>query len=389
MRDILATIYSLSRATRAEIAAQTKLNNASVSRALQHLVSVGLVRKLGEMDSGGGRPREVLSLNEDAAAFLAIDLEGVTVRFARTNLAGAIISRWEEVIPISAVFPVQKLYHGIDLILRDLTPSERDRVLAIGVSYPGLLDEHGLLTAVNLGWREIPLGQLLADRYALPAFFERDEGTCIRAERSHGQARDSRNWIYLLASHGIGVGLVVDGHHISGQTNMAGELGHVVIDPSSSVLCRCGKSGCLETVASTPAIVQRYAELVGRRARSLIDTSLDEIFARARRGDSAALAVIDRAGRAIGLALSHAVNLLNPELIVLGGDIASGEDLLTPRVREELNRHALPQLAETVRILSSNFGPDIRLRGAASLAFHRCVSNPKLLAKLCATAALG
>jgi predicted NBD/HSP70 family sugar kinase len=236
---------------------------------------------------------------------------------------------------------------------------------------------------VNLGWREVPLGRLLSERYGLPVFLERDEGTCIRAERSHGQARHSRNWIYLLASHGIGVGLVVDGHHVSGHAHMAGELGHMVIDPGSAVLCRCGKTGCLETVASTPAMIRRYGELAGHRPPFSIVASMHEIFARARQGDSAALTVLDEAARAIGLALSHAVNLLNPELIVVGGDLAAGDELMAPRIREQMQRHALPQLAASVGLVASTLGPDIRLRGAASLAFHRCVSNPKLLGKLC------
>jgi predicted NBD/HSP70 family sugar kinase len=383
VKEILATLYRLSPATRADIAAKTTLNNASVSRALQLLMDAEIIRKLGERESGGGRPREVLSLNPDAGSFVAIDLEGVTVRFAHTDLLGGILRRWEEVVPLSEPLPVKKLFDGVDVVLRELTPSQREGVLAIGVSFPGLLDERGLLTAVNLGWHEVALEPLLRERYDLPVFLERDEGTCIRAERSHGAAGEARNWIYLLASNGIGVGIVVDGHHLFGHNHMAGELGHMVIDPSSPARCGCGKRGCLETVATTPAIIRHYAELTGGHPVELTRTSLAEIFARARRGDAAAASSIERAGKAIGVALSHAVNLLNPELIVLGGDLAAGDDLLTPLITGELQRHTLPQLLAPVRIVASELGPDIRLRGAASLAFHGCLSNPELLARLC------
>lgn len=386
VKDILATLYRLRAATRADIAVKTTLNNASVSRALQLLMDAGIIRKLGERESGGGRPREILDLNPDAGSFISIDLEGVTARCAHTDLLGGILRRWEELVPFSEPLSIRKLFDGIDVVLRDLTPSRRAGVLAIGVSFPGLLDEQGLLTAVNLGWKGVPLERLLRERYHLPVFLERDEGTCIRAERTHGAAGDARNWVYLLASNGIGVGLVVDGHHLYGHNHMAGELGHMVIDPSSSVRCGCGKQGCLETIASTPAIIRHYAELTGQHTVTLTRTSLSDIFDHARRGDAAALASVERAAQVIGIALSHAVNLLNPELIVLGGDIAAGDDLLTPLITAELQRHVLPQLMAPVRLVASELGPDIRLRGAASLAFHGCLSTPDLLARLYQTA---
>lgn len=378
IKEILATLYRLHKATRAEIAGRSSLNNASVSRGLQQLTDAGVIRKLGEIDSGGGRPREVLALEPDAAAFVAIDLEGATVQFARTSLTGEIIRRSEAAVPLGGVLPLESLFGGIAGVTRGLPQKGPGAPLAIGISFPGLLDQNGLLTALNLGWHDVPLKRLLQERCKTPVFLERDEQTCIRAERQYGCARDSRNWIYLLASNGIGVGLVVDGHHVSGHTQMAGELGHIVVDPSSTALCGCGKRGCLETVASTAAILRQYAD--GSRKRP---ASLAEVFDCARAGDPIALAVTERAARAIGLALSHAVNLLNPELLVIGGDIAAGQDLLVPVLQEELNRHALPQLAGSVKIVTSELGPDIRLRGAASLAFHACLGDPKLLAKVC------
>jgi predicted NBD/HSP70 family sugar kinase len=376
-------LYRIRPATRADVVTRAKLNSASVSRGLQQLIETGVIRKLGELESGGGRPRELLAINPEGAAFVAVDLEGVAVRFARTDLLGSVRCRGEEAVPLGHRFPVEKVFEGIDTVLRDASSAERERVLALGVSFPGLMTGEGLLTAVNLGWRDVPLERLLRDRFQLPVFLERDEGTCIRAERSHGRSREARNWIYLLVSNGVGVGLVVDGHHVSGHSRMSGELGHITVDTQAGVRCQCGKYGCLETVASTPAVIQHYGYLSGHPPASLAGISLAQIFELARRGDPAALKAVERAGMALGLALSHAINLLNPELILLGGDIAPGEDLLMPLLRRQFERHALPQLARAVQIASSNLGPDLRLRGAASLAFHRCLADPRLLARLC------
>ena len=134
------------------------------------MIDAGVIRKLGELDSGGGRPREVLSLETQAGAFVAIDLEGVTVRFARTNLTGEIVRRCEVLVPFGKSLPLDALFDGIDTVLQDLPPNGRDTVLAIGVSFPGVLDRNGLLTAVNLGWRDVPLEGLLRYRYQLPVF---------------------------------------------------------------------------------------------------------------------------------------------------------------------------------------------------------------------------
>lgn len=381
LRDILTVLYRTRPATRADVVAHARLNNASVSRGLQQLIEAGVIRKLGELESGGGRPRELLAINPDAAEFVAVDLEGVAVRFARTDLLGSIRRRWEQVVSLKHQFPVEKVFEGIDIVLRDAAPAQR--VLALGVSFPGLMTQEGLLTAVNLGWRDVPLAKLLCERFHLPVFLERDEATCIRAERSHGRAKEARNWIYLLVGNGVGVGLVVDGRHVSGHNHMSGELGHITVDMQSNIQCQCGKYGCLETIASTPAIIQHYGQLTGHPPASLADISLAQIFERARRGDSAAMRCVERAGLALGLALSYAINLLNPELILLGGDIIPGEDLIAPLLRRQLERYALPQLARQVEIAASDLGPDIRLRGAASLAFHRCLADPRLLARLC------
>jgi predicted NBD/HSP70 family sugar kinase len=381
LRDILTVLYRIRPATRADVADHAKLNTASVSRGLQLLADCGLILKIGERESGGGRPREVISIDPSAGAFLAIDLEGVTIRCALTDFFGGIQLRWEERVSLGESLPIEKVFEGIDTLLRQ-SETGRNRVHAIGVSFPGLLDEQGRLTAVNLGWRGMPLQKLLTQQYKLPVFLERDEATCIRAERSHGQVQHVRDWIYLIVSNGVGVGLVVDGRHVSGHTQMSGELGHVTVDADSALRCQCGKYGCLETVASTPAILAHYRKLLNGRTGDS-DVSLREIFERARDGDTSALAAIERAGKALGLALSHAVNLLNPELIMLGGDAVAGEDLLIPSLKSAIERHALPQLAAAIRFVVSDLGPDIRLRGAASLAFHGCLNSPMLLNRLC------
>jgi predicted NBD/HSP70 family sugar kinase len=163
---------------------------------------------------------------------------------------------------------------------------------------------------------------------------------------------------------------------------MAGEIGHLTIDPDAEDQCGCGKKGCLEAIASSPNIVRQYCERTGHR-RQMRALRVTDVFERARSKDAAALTVVERAGRAIGIALSHAVNLLNPEIVILGGDLAAGEDLLLPAIQAQLARHVLPELMEGLRITTSGLGLDMRLRGAGALAFRKTLADPALLKKLC------
>jgi len=373
-------LHRIRPATRTALVEDTGLNAASVSRGLQVLLDAGLAVKTGELDSIGGRRSETLSLNPEAGYFVAVDLEGTRVRCARTDMLGDVQRMWEAPVRPEKGISLTQVHRGIESVLSGLTSAAARRVLAIGVSFPGLVDSSGRLTAVNLHWKDVPLEEELARRHGLPVYLEQDSVTGIRAEQVDGPAAGARNWIYLLAGNGVGVGLVIDGRYVHGGRGMAGEMGHVVIEPEAADLCQCGNRGCLEAITSSPNIVRQYIERTGRRPMA---AEVTEVFSRARQADPAAVEVIDRVGRAFGLALSHAVSILNPELILLTGDIVGAADLIIPRIQRELAQRTLPQLLDNLTLCASRLGPDVRLRGAATLAFDRIVNGPDWLPQLC------
>lgn len=383
LREILSVIYRGRTLTRADVIEATGLNSASVSHALRYLLQTGTILKVGEQHSNGGRPREVFMLNGEAGYFVAVDLEGRCIRFALTNFVGDIRCRWEEDFDFEQSMAVQKLVDGISRVVRDLNTRELTRVLAVGVSYPGFLDSQGLLTAVNLGWWKFPLVKEFKKALDWPVFLEHDKHTCILAERWLGCASNYSNGLFVIVERGIGVGIFVDGKPLEGWRDRAGELGHCKVVPGAEDLCNCGQRGCLEAIASSPNIVRQYLERSGEPQQRGHRMRVSDVFEKARQGDSTALAVIERAGTALGLALSHLVSLLNPEVIILGGDAISGEDVLLPVIKEEMARRTPPYLLDGVKVTHSGLGLDIRLRGAASLAFRSCLSDPALLRRMC------
>ncbi|MEK7754003.1 MAG: ROK family protein [Acidobacteriota bacterium] len=381
-RDILGLLYQRRTATRGEIIHSTGLNPACVSLTIQHLLKSGTIQCVGERRSTGGRKREVLKLNPEAGYFVVVDLEGTRVRVGLADFLGNIRYRWEEEIDLRQQYDVRRVLKGVEMIRRSLEGPARRRLIAAGVSYTGLMDQQGRVTAVNLGWKDYPLRQSIEDSLGMPVFYGNDGHCKILAERWGGVAENCPNCVYVLAGVGIGIGCFVDGHLLEGHDGMAGEFGHLTMDHSAGDRCNCGKTGCLEAIVSSPNIVRQYLELSGRPAEDPRGHPVTEVFAMAREGDSDALAVMDRAGRALGLALSHLVNILNPQLIVLGGDLIHGHDLLLGVIREELARHCAPKLADHLILRVSSLGHDGGLKGAAALAFLNSSQDRALLRRM-------
>jgi predicted NBD/HSP70 family sugar kinase len=187
----------------------------------------------------------------------------------------------------------------------------------------------------------------------------------------------------LIAEGGIGMGILADRNHLMGARGFSGEIGHCKFVPGAEDLCNCGQKGCLEAIASGVNIVRQYAERTGAESDKF---RFVDVLERARRGDSTALSIFERAGRAIGSALSTAISLLDPELVILGGDLIMAEDVMLPIIRDQIRLQTRPRSLEVVKIVVSGLGLDIRLRGAASLAFRNMLENRELVQRMCAPA---
>jgi predicted NBD/HSP70 family sugar kinase len=381
LRQILSLLYQRRNLSRFEIIDTTGLNAASVSRALRYLLGSGVLHKAGDCDVGTGRRRGVFTLNAEAGYFVALDLEGDRLRFGLTNFLGDVRCRWEECLEFRQPLLPEKVVEGIGKVTRDLDEFQLGRVLAVGVSYPGLLDAEGRLSAVNLGWTKVPLLAVLKEAFPWPVFMERDKETCIHAESWLGAAHNCSNALFLIAEGGIGMGILADRNHLMGARGFSGEIGHCKFVPGAEDLCNCGQKGCLEAIASGVNIVRQYAERTGAESDKF---RFVDVLERARRGDSTALSIFERAGRAIGSALSTAISLLDPELVILGGDLILAEDVMLPIIRDQIRLQTRPRSLEVVKIVVSGLGLDIRLRGAASLAFRNMLENREQVQRMCA-----
>lgn len=242
---------------------------------------------------------------------------------------------------------------------------------AIGVGVPGQVDpDTGVCWfSPNLHWREVPVAASLKQRFDVPVVVVNDVHAAAVAEHRRGAGRGYRHLVVVTVGTGIGGALVLDGALYRGAGGVAGELGHFTVDPQGYA-CNCGNVGCLETVAAGPAVARSAREAATTGSLLWGQHRLDAraVFAAARQGDECALAVVSAAAAQLGTVLAGVVNLLNPELVVIGGGVAGAGELLLGPVRAEIRRRSLPRAAATVEVVPARLGPEAGALGAALLA---------------------
>lgn len=309
---------------------------------------------------------------------LALDFGGT-----KLAAAAAVAGSRSFLARASAPSPQQKSAEVDRRIILELADEvlKGKRPAAVGVSFGGpVRQEDGvvLLSHHVPGWEKFPLAEWLRERFGAPTFVENDANAAALGEWHYGAGRGTRSFLYITISTGIGGGIVIAGELYRGADGLAGEIGHMTVDRNGP-RCSCGRRGCLEALASGPAIADRARKLLadrshpveGRVIRELVGGDLSLVTARevalaAKRGDPLAAEILRDAGEALGFALAQAITLLNPERVALGGGVVKAGEPFLRHVREAANRHAFP--GARVEIVVAELGDDAPLWGAVSLA---------------------
>jgi predicted NBD/HSP70 family sugar kinase len=359
---VLRAIYDLGPISRAEIARLSGLTRTSVGELVGELEQEGLAREVGRGPSTGGKAPTLVSLVDDAREVVTLDLGERTFNAALLDLRGEVrirISRDLEGRDGDAAVAV------VEELIDELLARPHQPILGIGVGAPGIVAGDGTIRwAVNLSWTDLPLGGILAARYQLPTIVANDSRAAALATfLFEGEDRPG-NLVAIKVGRGIGAGLVLDGELFGGDGDGAGEIGHIVVEPDGAE-CHCGRFGCLETVASAPAILLA-AEKAGLHARTL-----PELAAAAARGDDVALAVVRGAGRALGQAVANLIGILDVREIVVHGTVTALGDPWLDAIRDEATRRSLGPLARETRIVDGGIGEDLTLLGACALLLTR------------------
>lgn len=329
-RDLVLKIFFEStQISRAEISRMTGLTRTTVSDIVADLIAEGLVNEVGIGVSIGGKSPILLSLVDDRQFMIGLDLAYNQFRGAVVDLRGQICQMVS--LPVDNSIG-ERAIASTFAILDQLVRLPYKSFIGIGVGTPGLVNskEGVVVNSVNLEWQNLPLAQILHERYGLPVIVLNDCQAAAMGEfKFGGNPPASRNMVVVRVGHGIGAGVIIDGQIFSGDGGSAGEIGHITMiqdHQDHHLPCRCGKYGCLETLASARAVVQRAELLINQGLQSSLAASeapitLDRMVKAYQSGDPLTQDIIHQAGYYLGVAISALVNTLNIHRIILMGEM--------------------------------------------------------------------
>jgi predicted NBD/HSP70 family sugar kinase/biotin operon repressor len=364
------------RVSQADIARATGLSRSTISTLVLELRTAGLVTEFedGRKDAmpprrspPGGRPAVLLGLDDSAGTAVGIDFGHSHVRVGIANLSHQVTAERAREFQVDndAAGALDAAAAMVDEVLADARVG-RDRVIGVGMGIPGPIDRRtGTIGSASIlpGWVGLAPAEEMARRLQLTVEIDNDANVGALAEVYWGAGRGCSEVTYIKASTGIGAGIVISGQLHRGAVGTAGEIGHTTVDEQGP-LCRCGSRGCLETVAGGAAVVEQV-----RSTRSK-DLTLARVLELAAAGDPACRRAIADAGRQIGVSMAAVCNILNPELIIVGGHLSEAGDMLLGPLRESLRRYAVRAAVESVAVVQGVLGERAEMLGALALVLQ-------------------
>lgn len=370
-------LYVKGAKTNGDICSRFNISSPTSIAMLGELMAEGLVEKQGRGKSIGGRKPELYGLCAGSLFVLSIQIEPLKTRVALFDNCNKIVIE-EETFGIALTKDLVALDHVCDYanaLVREAAIDPK-KLVGVGISMPGLTSskEGTNHTYLLTGDEPESLQQLFERRFDKPVFIQNDAKSAALAEYRFGLAHGRRDVLVLSMDWGVGMGIILDGKLRSGTSGFSGEFGHIPL-VEGGTLCYCGKRGCLETVASGRAIVRvaREALLTGQNTLlselsglEMAQLTLEQVVEAANRGDQFAINLLAEAGTALGKGIAILIQLFNPELIILGGQIAQAKALLLPSVQQAINTYCMTQLREKTSIEVSELGNNAVILGSVA-----------------------
>ena len=382
---VLDIIRRGGRVSRTDLARRSTLTKPTVSAIVEDLLARGIVQEVGfgKTVASGGRRARLLEFNDASAAYLGIRFGVNTTTVGLADARGEIRVRRDvatlhgnpEATVASAAALAEEVCKAAGF--------PRDRLQAVGATVPGIVNVKSgqVALAPNLSWSEVPMRDMLVQAFGVPVVVNNVTIAGAIAEGRVGVAKGVGSFVWTNVGTGVGAGIVIDGHVFAGTRGFSGEIGHcAVID--GGPLCTCGMRGCLETVVSGPAIVRAAEAAVEQGETTLLRgvSALDAaaVAAAARAGDAVSQRIFAHVGEYLGIGISYLVNILDPQMIVLGGGVMDAGDLLLEGTRESMARHSLR--GARIPVVQSALGDDAGLIGAVFAAMDQSVRSYRVVA---------
>ena len=384
--DIFQLLRDGKARTRAELAGTTGLARSTVAARIDALISSGLVGPAGEATSSGGRPPSRFAFNPAARVVLAVDVGATHVALAVTDLGGSVLAerRMDQQVADGPEKVLGLVVREAAKLLASASRGVAD-LAGVGIGLPGPVEHdtgRPVKPPIMPGWDGFDVVRFVQRSLPVPVLVDNDVNIMALGERT-AHWPDHDNFIFVKVATGIGAGIISSGELQRGANGTAGDLGHVRVPRGDDVLCRCGNHGCLEALASGPAIA---AALRGEGLEAAKGADVVRLVAH---GNQQAIQAVRQAGRDVGDVLATVVNLLNPSVIVIGGSIGESGEHLVAGVREVVYRRSLPLATSQLRVGLSHAGDKAAILGASQLVTRHVLSPAVIEATLAGNAVAG
>jgi predicted NBD/HSP70 family sugar kinase len=386
VRAILMALLRYEAVSRVRLAQMTGVSPTTITNLVNELLEQGVIAEDGGNGQLNGRrrrgrPQTDLRLVPGSRFAISIHFDVDSVKIALTDLYAQPLHLRS--LPLTRGDAPERILADITQIIYALVAESGidERLIAgVGVGASGLVDPYTGVNKIapNLDWHDVPLQEALSKALRMPVAINNNVRAMALGEMLFGAGRESYSLAFVYSRVGVGAGFVVGGQLYRGSGAGAGEIGHTTIIPDGGELCRCGNTGCLETLVSEPAIARAAQALAAEQPRGVLagllengeGTTIERVFAAARAGDAAVKTLLEERAHFMGIALANLVNVLNPELIVMGGIFAQGQDLLLPTCEATMRARAFAGLGERVALQTTRFEGRAGVVGAAALALN-------------------
>lgn len=384
---VLETLWRHQPIARKDLAARTQLTAATLTNIIAEFVDTGIVHEIGPGEPGRGRRPTLLTFVADSAYVVGLNLSRTDISVGVFDIGldcHHLITRPATIATSSSL--AETLIDLVHLAI-DQSQIDPDRIAGIGISAMGPLSaKDGIIFSPPTfsQWSNVPLGTLMSDTFDRPVWLENDANADALAEHWLGAGKPYNNFIYVESHSGLGAGIILNGRLFTGSNGIAGELGHTSIDRNGP-RCDCGNFGCVELYSSGPAIIRRVREefkagkptqLTLCAGNDLERLTFDQIIQAAQDSDPLAVDVIQEASHALGLGLVNAVNLIDPEAVIIGHRLNRTGDICLAPIREVIQAQAFPQAATNLIILAGDLTESVGVTGAACCALNGVFQQP-------------
>lgn len=374
-RKIIKNLFLHGAMTNTDLGKFVKLSTPKIISLLNELKEEGLVEELGQGNSSGGRRPNLYGNKEDAFYII-----GISINIYKTSVS--IFNAKNQKVTDDHILTLT-ISHGTTIIDPIVEFTEkvirekqipRDKILGIGIEMPGMVDSS---TGINKTYMvsDRPVAEIFSEKFGMEVLIENDAKTRAFAELRFGLAHSKKNALVIHLDWGVGLGIIVNGKLYKGRDGFAGEFGHLpMVD--NGMLCKCGKQGCLETIASGTAIARMAKEGIKTGRSSFLGNLIDpeqenneirNVVQAATMGDQYSISILANVGHWLGKGFAYLIQIFNPELIILGGRMSEANQFILPPIQQAIQIFCNPELGNEVEIKVSELGSQAGIQGVAAL----------------------